>query len=149
MDYSDVRQVILALLISIPISLLSVYLAFRKYKSEKWWDRQAQCYCDTVNAFSEIIGICDDLLGEKLNGIDLSGEEKNAFAKRMKAAKAVLFSQVSVGHLLMSTKSHCSLLEFERALSAAEEECIEAVREVTEAHAVAFIRLAKNDLAIN
>ncbi|MDO8787491.1 MAG: hypothetical protein Q7J42_05415 [Sulfuritalea sp.] len=136
---------------SVLTAWIAVVLAFRKYKSEKWWDRKAQCYCDTVSAMNEIIVVCDAFIDEQLHGTSISKAERIALDERYRKGKEFCFTQTNIGRLLLSVKAHDILMSFERELFAVEGDSDSAilkqgVREVTEGHIEALIPIARKDL---
>lgn len=136
---------------SVVTAWIAVVLAFRKYKSEKWWDRKAQCYCDTVAAMNEIIVVCDAFIDEQLHGPALAKGERIALDDRYKKGKEFCFTQTNIGRLLLSVKAHDILMSFERELFVVErdsdsEVLKQGVREVTERHLDALIPIARRDL---
>lgn len=146
-----VTTFVISIVASIVTAWVTVFLAFRRYKSEKWWDRKCQCYCETVNSLNEIMVVCDALIDEKVHGVILQKNEKLELTERHRKGKAFCFTQINIGQLLMSDEAHDVLVGFERALSTVEREepretLWEVVREVTEGHVNAFIPLAREDL---
>ena len=130
---------------------LAVFLAFRRYKSEKWWDRKSQCYCETVSALNEIIVVCDAFIDEKFHGYVIQKNTKVEYSERFRKAKTFCFTQINIGQLLMSSDAHATLVGFEGALFAVERDeprdtLWEAIREETEGYVNAFIPLARKDL---
>ena len=143
-----------ALLVAFPTAYISSLLAFRKYRTEKWWDRRAQCYCDTVEVLNEIIVVCDAFIDEKIRGVTLCNADIDALEERLRKSKELCFSQINIGNLLMSDKAHETLISFERELFALESDSDqtvikEAIREVTEGHLNTFVPIARSDLGAN
>ena len=143
-----------ALLVAIPSAYISSILAFRKYRTEKWWDRRAQCYCDTIDALNEIIVVCDAFIDEKVHGLTLRKAEKDLLEAKYKKSKEFCFTQINIGKLLMTNEAHEILMSFERELYTLEtnsDQAVikEAIREVTEGHLNAFVPKAKSDLGAN
>lgn len=148
------QNFITALLVAIPTSILTVALAFRRYKSEKWWDRKAQCYCETINAMNEIIVVCDAFIDEQVHGVTLRKAEKEALSERYRKGKAFCFTQINIGRLFMSEEAHNILMGFERALFVVESETdseviMQGIREVTEGCLNAILPIAQKDLGAN
>lgn len=143
--------IVVSLFASIVTAWITVTLAFRRYKSEKWWDRKSECYCETVGALNEIMVVCDAFIEEKLHGAILQESEKIEYKERYRKGKAFCFTQINIGKLLMSDEAHSILMGFEGKLFAVEREesretLWEAIREMTEGHINAFIPFARKDL---
>lgn len=153
-DILSWQKIANALLVAIPTAYLSSVLAFRKYRSEKWWDRRSQCYCDTIDALNEIIVVCDAFIDEKVQGVQLRKADRDALEEKYRKSKGVCFMQINIGKLFMSDEAHKSVMGFERELFVIENEpdkevVKEGIREVTEAHLNALIPIARADLSAN
>lgn len=150
-DIFSWQKIANALLVAIPTAYLSSVLAFRKYRTEKWWDRRSQCYCDTIDALNEIIVVCDAFICEKVRGMELREVDKYLLEKQLRNSKGRCFTQINIGKLFMSNKAHQILMGFERNLFALESDSDqtvikEAIRDVTEGHLNAFVKIARSDL---
>lgn len=148
------EKIVTALLVAIPSAYLSSILTFRKYRSEKWWDRRAQCYCNTIDALNEVIVVCDAFIDEKVHGMTLRKADKDLLDAKYIKSKEFCFTQINIGKLLMSDKALEILLGFERELfiletSSDQAVLKEAIREVTDRHLDAFIPIARSDLGAN
>ena len=153
-DIFSWQKIANSLLVAIPTAYITSVLAFRKYRTEKWWDRRSQCYCDTIDALNEIIVVCDAFIDEKIHGITLRRVDKDSLEAKYKKSKEFCFTQINIGKLLMSDKAHQILMGFEGELFTLESDSDqtvikEAIREVTEGHLNALIPVARKDLGAN
>lgn len=145
------EKVATAVIIAFPTAYLTSYFSIRKYRTDKWWDKKSQCYCDSINALNEIIAVCDAFIEEKVHGVTLSKEERDSLEKKYKKNMEFCYLQINIGKLLMSDKAHKILQGYEREIYSLENGSdkavlMESVREVTEGYLEAFIPLAKTDL---
>ncbi len=54
-------DILTSLAVAVLASCVSVFLAFRKFKSEKWWDKRLECYSAIAESLSRVI-IYSDLV---------------------------------------------------------------------------------------
>lgn len=150
----SLKEILHMIVVAVPTAYITAVLAFRKYRTEKWWDKRAQCYCDTISALNEIIVVCDAFIDEKVHGVTLRKADRELLEAKYKKSKEFCFTQINIGKLLMSDKAHEILSGFEQELfkfeTNSDQTVIkEAVREVTEGHLNAFIPIARSDLGAN
>ena len=152
-DLINIQTLVTAIVVAVPTSLLSVYLALRKYRTEKWWDKKAECYLETVNSMNDIIRFCDSYLAEELDGKEITDSIRDELERKFHSGKLTLETQTNIGRLLMSEDAYKDLLSLDRALSKAENDQditqqIAGIRVETEDCLCAFIPHAKNDLGV-
>ena len=109
-----------AIVVAVPTSLLSVYFALRKYRSEKWWDKKTESYLEIVGALNGMIRYCDRFLDEALDGKYVSEEQKSELDKIYHDGKALLETQTNIGRLLLSEPAYKNLLTLDLELSKSE-----------------------------
>jgi hypothetical protein len=152
-DLINIQTLVTAIVVAVPTSLLSVYLALRKYRTEKWWDKKVECYMETVNSMNDIIRFCDSYLAKELDGKEITDSIRDELEIKFHNGKLMLETQTNIGRLLMSEDAYKNLLSLDRALSKAEREeditqQIAGIRVETEDCLCAFIPHAKNDLGV-
>lgn len=152
-DIINIQTLVTAIIVAVPTSMLSVYLAIKKYRSEKWWEKKAECYINTVNSMNDIIRFCDSGLAEELDGKSISNELREELRNKFHKGKMVLETQTNIGHLLMPEEAYKDLLSLDRELYKAEQEeeftrQIAGIRVKTEECLFSFIPHAKGDLGV-
>lgn len=100
------------LMVSIPTAIISVKLALRKFKSEKWWDKKLACYIELSEAFSVIINYSDMVMDIKLDGVKHDAEEFNKRKLMFNESMLKLQTQVYTSVLFLDNTSHDALLRF-------------------------------------
>lgn len=140
-----------ALFLAISTSFLTVYFSLKRYRSEKWWDKKAQCYCEIVDAINNIIRHCDAFIAEEFDGKNISENEKCQLSKKYYEGKAFFETQTNIGRLLISEAALKELLLLDGKLYNAEcEEDLKLrmpnIRVAAEDCLHAFIPIAKKDL---
>jgi len=152
-DILNLQTLFTTIIVAVPTSMLSVYLALKKYRTEKWWDKKAGCYIRTVNAMNDIISFCDDTLAVELDGKPISHELREDLRNKFHKGKMTLDTQTNIGQLLMSDDAYNDLLSLDRKLYKAEQEeefiqQIAHIRTNTEECLFSFIPHAKGDLGV-
>jgi hypothetical protein len=147
----SLKEILHIIFVAFPTAYLTSELAFRKYKTEKWWDRKSECYCETIDALNQILVICDAYIDENVHGVVLRKADKDILEEQYKKSKEYCFKQINIGKLLMSDEAHNILMSLERELFVLEHDsdnCAikESVREVVEGHLNSFVPIAKSDL---
>lgn len=148
----NIQTLVTSILVAVPISFFSVFLALRRYRTEKWWDKKAECYIQTVNALNDMIRFCDSYLAEELDGKDVSNEDKVKLKTKYHNGKMILDTQTNIGRLLLSDNSYSDLLSLDNALFNMDEQNITqeiaGIRVEVEECLHSFITNAKLDLGV-
>jgi len=152
-DIVNIQTLLTAIIVAIPTSYFSVHFALKKYRTQKWWDKKADCYFEIINALNDLIRYCDIQLDEKLDDISVSNENKELLKKEFHKGKLILQTQVNIGSLLLPEDVIKDLLSLDSALISAERESeitqqIAATRCAAEDCLFNLIPNAKNDLGI-
>lgn len=152
-DIINIQTLVTAIIVAVPTSFFSVYLALKKYRTEKWWEKKAECYINTVNAMNDIIRFSDNTLAEELDGKSISNELREELRNQFHKGKMVLETQINIGRLLMSEESYKDLLSLDQALSKAEQaeeftQLIAGIRVETEDCISSFVPHAKRHLGV-
>ena len=103
---------IIPLVVSIPTAIISVKLALRKFKSEKWWDRKLTCYIELAEALSLIINYADMVIDIKFDGVKHDTTEFNKRKLAFNESMLKLQTQVYSSILFIDKTSHGALLQF-------------------------------------
>jgi hypothetical protein len=103
---------VVPLVVSIPTAIISVKLALRKFKSEKWWDKKLACYIELSEAFSVIINYADMVMDIKLDGVKHDAEEFNQRKLLFNESMLKLETQAYTSVLFIDKTSHEALLRF-------------------------------------
>ncbi|MFP3608400.1 hypothetical protein, partial [Paraburkholderia sp. SIMBA_053] len=61
-EFITIDKLITSVLVAIPTAFLSVHLALKKYRTEKWWDTKLSCYLDSIKTLKSLIVYCDSQL---------------------------------------------------------------------------------------
>ncbi|NOI46165.1 hypothetical protein [Vibrio alginolyticus] len=107
MTFGDLDSILLDLLsslfIAITASYISVKLAMRKFKSEKWWDKKLHCYTEITELLSMVIIYADMVIDVELDGVE---HDSAAYSSQESAFNEAIIKLQKHGH------SSAILLEF-------------------------------------
>lgn len=138
--------------ISFITSLITVWLALKRYKSEKWWDEKLEAYLQVIDAMSNIISFCDNCISEEMSGNELNEEERDLLEKDFCDAKKLLEKKANVGELMFAKTAYRVLIKFDGMVyemdSYQDIKELAKIREDADVCLSSFIDTAKNDLEI-
>jgi len=146
-------MIVISLITSVFTSIISVWFALKKYRSEKWWDKKLECYQQTVEAMDKILRFCDNRIAEEWFEKEISDEEKSQLKKEFIEGKRLLEKQSNIGKLMLS-ESACKILSHtDNELYKIEQnfdlQQIADLRETIDCYLSSFIEKAQADLEIN
>ena len=120
MTYGDLDSILLDLLsslfIAITASYISVKLAMRKFKSEKWWDKKLHCYTEITELLSMVIIYADMVIDVELDGVE---HDSAAYSSQESAFNEAIIKLQKHGHssaILLDDDSYQAVLSFANEL---------------------------------
>ena len=137
-------------LISILTSSISVGLAFRKYRTEKWWDKKLEVYLQVVESMNKVLVYCDRHFDKEYDYIEIDEEELDIVRRNFHEAKRHIEIQANIGRLLFNDAAYEILISVDMKLQGIDVyssiKKILELRDETEALLSSLIAVAKNDL---
>lgn len=107
-----VQKLFESLAIAVPVAIVTVVLAFGKFKSEKWWDRKFQCYFEAIDSLKHLMKICNDLARIRSDGASCSEDAIQKYASDFVDIRDSLEGIQSCGELLLSENANRLLSAF-------------------------------------
>jgi len=152
-EFITIDKLITSFLIAIPTAFLSVYLALKKYRTEKWWDTKLSCYLDSIKALNSIIVYCDSKLDVEFEEVSYTNEQIQINESEFHVARSHLQAQVNLGELFLNKKSYIAIYDFNSRLFSEERKDdytkrIASIREVAEECVRILVKNAKKDLGV-
>lgn len=152
-EFITIDKLITSIFVAIPTAFLSVHLALRKYRTEKWWDTKLSCYLDSIAALNNLIVYCDSQLDVEFNEVSYTPEQLKTNEVKFHEARSHLQAQVNLGELLLNKESYKAIFEFNNHLFSAERESddtkrITGIREIAEEYVGVLVNNAKSDLGV-
>jgi len=132
-DLSNFQTILTSLVIAILTSFISVNIALRKYKSEKWWDIKTTCYVTIIEALNNMIMYCDLWMDVELDDKLVCKKTLENYHSEFNCSKLLLDKQMNIGNLLLSDEAYNVLLNLTYSLSKSEN-----MTDITQS--IAFIR---------
>ncbi|EGR0214082.1 hypothetical protein [Vibrio parahaemolyticus] len=120
MTFGDLDSILLDLLsslfIAITASYISVKLAMRKFKSEKWWDKKLHCYTEITELLSMVIIYADMVIDVERDGVE---HDSAAYSSQESAFNEAIIKLQKHGHssaILLDDNSYQAVLSFANEL---------------------------------
>ena len=106
---SFILDIIKSLLIGAGVSgitaWITVKLTLRRFYTEKWWERKAQAYSETIGSLAKM-RVCFDKWEEELFGHkDMSPETRKKVNEEYASAKRVIENAVAAGSFIVSEEA--------------------------------------------
>lgn len=102
-------------------SAVTAHLAFRRFYSERWWERKAAAYVDLIEALFRLYALPVTFHSVEL-GLrkELSDEEEGELVRRYREADRAVGKAIAVGNFVISRRAAEILVEFVHRKVAAE-----------------------------
>ncbi|EJG2023491.1 hypothetical protein BS026_RS08900 [Vibrio parahaemolyticus] len=120
MTFGDLDSILLDLLsslfIAITASYISVKLAMRKFKSEKWRDKKLHCYTEITELLSMVIIYADMVIDVERDGVE---HDSAAYSSQESAFNEAIIKLQKHGHssaILLDDNSYQAVLSFANEL---------------------------------
>ena len=99
------------------ISIITVKISLKKFRTEKWWEKKAETYSIVIDSLHKLKNYCEQKLAAEENNIysntpvqGLSKEKEMALHKQYMQAHQEVIRVIDVGSFIIS-KSALSVLE--------------------------------------
>jgi hypothetical protein len=104
---------LIAALLAFIASLIAIYNTnFKRFTSERWWERKVKAYEDIVDALSGLIHYYRTLMDEELGEKQLSKEAQAEFNKRSRQGFNTIRRATDMGAFIISSEASDILQEF-------------------------------------
>ena len=147
-------NVLPAMVVGICTALISVKLALRRYRAERWWERKAEAYSRIVEALHALMEYCSTMADDD-RGVRLSEQRKKELGDECHRAYLELRKATGIGAYIISDEAAEVLSKLEARPALDPDPRKHAFHEVMDAdyegykQALGEIRLlAKQDLGV-
>ncbi|MDC9524291.1 hypothetical protein PSH54_02075 [Pseudoalteromonas sp. Angola-30] len=152
-EFITINKLITSILVAIPTAFLSVHLALKKYRTEKWWDIKLSCYLGSIKALNSLIVYCDSHLDIEFEEVSYTREQIKINESEFHVARSHLQAQVNLGELFLNKESYKAIFDFNNRLYSAERDGVQTtrianIREVAEECVGILVDNAKKDLGV-
>ena len=100
-----IREIIQPIFISILVTIITVKLSLKKFRSEKWWEKKAEAYSKIIDALHQLKNYCDQKLPASYGEFNLSPEKENELAEQYKIAYREFVKALDVGSFIISKEA--------------------------------------------
>lgn len=100
-----IREIIQPIFISVLVTIITVKLSLKKFRSEKWWEKKAEAYSKIVDILHQLKNYCDQKLPASYGELNLSPEKENELAEQYKIAYRELVKALDVGSFIISEEA--------------------------------------------
>ena len=96
---------------------LSGWFAYRKFISEKWWDRKYEAYAETLEALDAIRDDLETSVDAHILNRDIDEEKQRDLQRAYRDGRRRIEKQRAIGGLVLSDGTIAALKTFEKAMS--------------------------------
>ncbi len=108
-------QILVGLVVAITTAWVTVHLALRRFRSEKWWERKAEAYSAIIEALHHMKRFADEALDDQLGGRKFPEERRKQLFGKSNEAYDELRKQIDIGSFVLSKDAVEELASFEKA----------------------------------
>jgi hypothetical protein len=112
----SLQTILPSLIGGVVTAAVSVRLALKRFRSERWWERKAQAYSDLLLSLFHIQIHAKRSLEEVVDGVTLDESYMATLSKRAADGFAEIRKAAALGRFLFSTEVSERLLRLEQAL---------------------------------
>jgi hypothetical protein len=98
---------------------VSGWFAYRRFLSEKWWDRKYQAYAETLEALNSIRDDLETNFDFHITNREIDEDRQKELSHAYRDGRRNVEKQRAIGGLVLSDESVAVLKEFERSMSQA------------------------------
>ena len=108
-----------ALVVALLSAWVTVQLALRRFRTEKWWERQADAYDRVINALHEMKGFWQRQLDAAARDRDLSEDEEELLSQQYSKAKHEIDRAVDLGSYVLGNEARGRLERYQQEMKLA------------------------------
>lgn len=142
------------LIVNLAVAFIALYFALVKFRVEKWWDKEFQCYMEVMELLNEIIKISDETIQFNNGESSLVKADLRKLFVDFGVCKMRLGGISTVGKLLLADEALASVMKYDSHLyrfdiGRADAHSVTVFREEAQEFLDDFALLAKRDLKKN
>ena len=119
--FEIIEKLFTALVVAVPTAWISSYLAVKKYRTDRWWDKKAEAYLDVIGALNDVLLYCDYASEYHIYDMNRDKHQVSKLKEQFDLSCLKLRAQNNASELLFSSDACKVLRELNFKLSVAEE----------------------------
>lgn len=112
-------NIVVGLVIATVSSLITVQLSFRRFRSERWWERKAMAYEGVIEALHHSKAFSEAHIDAAILGIELGEDEDQELRQRARVARQEIEEAIDKGIFVMSNRAKDRLIRYKKEVRAA------------------------------
>ncbi len=100
-----IQNLVVGIIIAVITAITTVWLSFRRFRSERCWDRKADAYLEIIIALHHMIKYCEKNLDDVIGVKELAEEEKKVLSSKFKEAISEISKARDVGSFVISREA--------------------------------------------
>jgi len=113
----EITKLILQIFISVCAAFLAAWLANRRFKNEKWWERKADAYTNLIEALHNMKWFSGEHFDAEIEGRTLTEEYKEELWLEYKLGKRKIWRIAETSSFIVSPDVSIVIRDLEKALS--------------------------------
>lgn len=98
---------------------LTVWLGFRQFRVQPWWDKKAECYLSIIEAFHPLLDEDGEYWEATYRGGEVPQEKRTALRAAANVAIMEIKKRQRLGRFLISDRAEAALEKMERNINSA------------------------------
>lgn len=100
-----IREIFQPIFISIMVTVITVKLSLKKFRSEKWWEKKTESYSKIVDVLHQLKNYCEQKLPPEYGEPALSTEKELELRQQYQTAYRDLVKALDVGSFIISEEA--------------------------------------------
>lgn len=115
----EILKIFIQILLSVGAAFLGAWLASRRFRNERWWEKKSEAYSELVEALHNMRWPSNEHFEAGIEQRDLSEEYSQELWQEFKKARKVVWKITESSSFLISSDVLKAVQEMERGLSTA------------------------------
>ncbi len=142
-----------AVVAAVVTAVVTVYLALRRFRTERWWERRIDAYTRIIDALHDDRICSEKHMHECERGRTMDDAERENVKARSEAAYAVIQRAIDTGSFLLSNDANALLATMQEETDKARKaedfyEYIETQHEISKEYLKVLSQIARRDLHV-
>lgn len=95
---------------------VATWFAFRRFRSERWWDAKANAYQNVIDTISDILDITDTWSNDNNAPTQIDAEQESQLANRLTTCASELFKLKHTWRIYLSNSSYKIITSYMNAV---------------------------------